>query len=295
MIMLYPVGFPLFLVCLMLPKRTRIRELQEEVHRQSLIAQRSIHMLDLSDVQRDSYYEETKLIVRYRQGKAAAAAFNRQRRLPAVIIGGLMFTIGVSLVLWNAVFDGPLLYSLLGFSVGALPGLTIAFLAVFPGDDQIIRRSMKFLLCICILLGLSFAGDCISVLLDYFYEGTCVNYNDSTEHTPCWCSPIYAFAYALLTALSFEVSRRILVSLYRRNADGRFELVWGLWARTLFAYAAANTLVLGTFLFFSNGREFLLTILGAIEILSTIASVVLGQVMTVNNTQQRSHIPNDTT
>ena len=69
MAIVYPVGFPLFLLCLLLPQRARIRALTEEIERQSAIAKRSMALADLQGVDRDSNFEETKLAVKFRRGR----------------------------------------------------------------------------------------------------------------------------------------------------------------------------------------------------------------------------------
>lgn len=115
-LLMYLIGFPLFLICLMLPQRARIRknsflvpcrfvccccshaipsnqilgELMEEVTRQSSIARRPITLLDLREVQRDSNYQETQLITKLKQGREAGKALCFQRRQPTVVIGFLL-------------------------------------------------------------------------------------------------------------------------------------------------------------------------------------------------------------
>ena len=53
----------------LLPLYTRSSgELMEEVNRQSSLANRVMVLSELHNVQRDAMYEETKLVVKYKQG-----------------------------------------------------------------------------------------------------------------------------------------------------------------------------------------------------------------------------------
>ena len=88
------------------------------MQRQSSIADRSVALLELSEIQRDSNYEETKLIVKYKQGKEAGSAFDRQRRAPAVRVGGLLFLTGFVFMASTFFTDAPSWFGELFAAVG---------------------------------------------------------------------------------------------------------------------------------------------------------------------------------
>ena len=123
MFLLFPLGFPLLLVVLMMSQRARIRELMEEVDRQSALARRSMNVMELHEVAPDSNYQERQLAVKYAQGQEAASAFNMRRRAPVLIVSGLLFVAGILLSLATYFLEAPMMCLLLGFSFGVMPGL----------------------------------------------------------------------------------------------------------------------------------------------------------------------------
>ena len=304
MLLAYPLGFPLLLLCLLLPQRQRIRELmvrfvvvvvitscwtpspshnhnlpqQEEVNRQSSIADRPIALLELSEIQRDSIYEETKLVVAYRQGKEALAAFNRQRRLPPFVLGGGLFLTGAMLILSTMLFGAPRIFSLLGFPVGVLPGLTTMALAVLHGDDWMIEKTMIFVTTFGVIFGCSFCAGIIAIVSAYVNqaERTCIDYR--RKIVPCWCSIINVLCYFVLVALCFEVVvRRLVIALYtKRDIGARLEVCWRIWGKWLIVKAATSVLFQAPFAFFPEGREFMSSSSGIIEILTMVETAALG-------------------
>ena len=247
---------------------------QEEVHRQSSIAQRSIALLEVSAVQRDNNYEETKLVVKYRQGKEASKLFGRQRRLPALFGGGLLFSAGFSLILSPILFEAPVVYASLGMLVGFLPGATALGLALHPEDELVIKRIFVG------MLSVGIAWFCFQVVrfgtvLVYFTRGTCVDYRDASA--PCWLAAIHIAMTAANTLLCFEIIvRRIFVSLYtKRNISGRFVLIWGIWGRFLLGITATATVFVLPYSFFAEGREFLSSPTGVVVILETLMTAAL--------------------
>ena len=284
MLFVYPIGFPLFLICLLLPQRTRIRELMSEADRQSSIVRRSVTVLELGGMQRDSNYEETNLIAKYKQGKAAGVAFDRQRRLPAFFVGSLLFTTGLvlnnSLPVSAMLFEDPSRYSQLAFVLCILPGLTIAGLAVLPGDEEIIRKMMKPMVFLCIVLGCSNLIRAARIFSASFVEEDrdCIDYRDAD--VPCWISVINVANFVLLATLLWEiVARRIFMSLWtKRDVGGRLELLWSLWAKFLIGYAALNTWFHLHYLFYAEGRSLLNSSTSIVLVLSSVAPAAFGKV-----------------
>ena len=274
MLVSYPVGFPLLLLCLLLPQRARIREIMEEVKRQSHIAQHSMNLVDLQSVQRDSEYEETKLMVRARQGLEASKAFDRQRRMPAIAVGGLLFAAGLSCILSSMFFGASLIYGSIGFLFGLLPGITITALAVLPGDAWIIEKGMMFHACQGTIFGFLFLNRSAPIASSLF-DGTCVDYTGAS--VPCWISAIHTVLYAFLAIHCYDIARRIAVNLCAKPYVGsQFELIWRLWARWLIGYTVSTTLFMVPYLFFPEGRVFLASFAAVLEILSIIGTGGLG-------------------
>ena len=278
MLLLYPFGFPLLLLCLLLPQRARIRELMSEVHRQSLIAARPVALHELSEVQRDSNYEETMLIVKCKHGKEALMAFNRERRLPALFGGTLLILAGVALVMSPVIFEAPVVYASLGVVVGFLPGVTLSGLAIQPGDDRVIKRLFVAMLLIGAGYGCSYVIK-IKALLTPIFDGgdrECVDFRSVSA--PCWLSAIHVAMYFANMLVCFEVVvRRTVVTLYTaRNVGSRFTLMWSLWARWLIAFAATASVFLAPYLTFAQGLAFLRSPEGAVYIVEAIMMAALG-------------------
>ena len=271
----YPVGVPLLLLCLLLPQRTRILELQDELQHQSSVAQRPVGLLDLSTAQRDARYEETRLVVKVRQGNEASRAFDRQRRMRALVFGTGMLPFGIAPYAVGA----PVLYRTLGFCFGVLPGLTFTLLAVTPGDISAIARLMKCMVGLCCLLMLLYLYSSIAIINTLFSEGSrvCIDYQGVS--VPCWVSISHALMYFTYAILMFEIGiRRNLTSLCAQRVHNRFDLIWGLWARWLFGYTFLRTvLLLLPYLFFAECRAFLGSGLGMMEVLSLFATSALSK------------------
>ena len=222
-------------------------------------------------------------MVKYKQGKVAAAAYNRQRRLPAFVVGSVLFSFGVVLTLLSILFGEEIpgfgSFGVLGFIFCLMPGLTIGLLSVLPGDDSLIQRWMVFLLCISGVFGCAWAYDAVWTSSALFGEdgGACMDYRAMV--VPCWVSAAQVVGFALLSVLCFEVvCRRILVSLYtKRNVEGRFELLWKCWSRWLIGYSIANMFFIVPYTGFADGRNgYVRSVSWALEIASTITTAALG-------------------
>ena len=288
MMMVYPVGFPLLLTCLLLPERARIRELMEELHRQSSIAQRKVSLAELSSIQRDSNYEETKLVVKYRQGKEALAAFDRKRRLPALVFGVLCFCSGSYFMLSTFFFGGPLWFGELFIALGLCPGPTVALLALLPSDGPFIKKLMR------VVIGIGSGFGCLQMapvpsLSQSIFDNDCIDYRGVS--VPCWCSALQVVGILLRVILIFEVIvRRPYVSLAskKRLFVDRLELLWGLWARFLVGFAVTNTLfVVSAYLFFADGRAFLSSTGGTVSILTMVEVTSFGYLASRNSMRSK--------
>ena len=278
MLCVFPVGFPLFLLCLLVPQRARIRELMEEVHRQSSIASRSVSLVELPSVQRDSHYEETKLVVKFKQGKEALAAFDRQRRLPAYFFGMLCFVSGLFFMTATFFFDAPSWFGELFVALGLCPGPTVALLALLPGDGSFIKKLMRLVIGLGSIFGCLQMAPVPSLLQSMFDNDiNCVDYRGKS--VPCWCSAFQVVGILLRVVLIFEVSvRRPYKSLVSKNNVGdRLELLWGSWARFLVGFAVTNTaFVVAPYVFFADGRAFLSSTGGTVSILTMIETAAFG-------------------
>ena len=237
-----------------------------------------MNIVELSNVQRDSNYEEAQLVVKVKQGNEAGRAFDLQRRVPVIVIGGLMFALGVPLILSTTLFGAPIIHREIGVVV-LEPGLTMAFFSLLPGDDWIIEKIMMLLVGADVIFALVFAYPTVPILTAYFQQqSTCVDYQG--EVVPCWCSAIQAAMFLLIGALSFEVGvRRVFMSLYtKQNIGGRLELLWGLWGRWLVGYAVFNLFFnVLPYLLFPGGRKFLGSGSGAVLVLCMIESLAFGK------------------
>ena len=244
------------------------------MNRQSALLTRSVSLLELPEVQRDSDYEETKLAVKYRQGKEASTAFNRHRRLPAL-------TVGTSLLLCGAApsfYSAPKLYHLLGFTIGILPGTTLVLLSILPTDHVRIIRWMKLMAGFCAVFALTFMNRGIVIASSLFdEENSCIDYRGVT--VPCWISAIHTMLYALLAVLCFEVVRRLVVRLCTKQhtVSSRFEFSWGLWGTWLWGYTFTTVFFVAPYFCFEEGRLFLGTATGIFEMLSLVATSSLGK------------------
>ena len=230
-------------------------------------------------VQRDKNYRETKLIVRYRQGKEAITAFNRQRRLPALAVGGFLFATGISFSLATYLFRAPYLCVSLGFSFGVMPGCTGAGLALLPGDDAIIEKVMRVLAGVGVVFGFLYAYRALPLVNSLRGVGydTCIDQQHS--NAPCWVSAIQAASFFGLSMLTMEVvSRRLFASLYyKRDISGRLDLLWRNWARWLIGWTIISTMFLLPFFFYTSGRSFLISGIGVVDILITVELAVLSK------------------
>ena len=251
---------------------------QEEADRQSFIANKSISATDLSAVERDSNYQESKLLVKLKQGMQAHKAFDRERRVPALVIGGLMFASGVPLVALPIFFGAPMIFRDVGFIV-LEPGLTIAFLSLLSGDDWIIDKVMKFLVGFDHLFMPVFLIPLVATFRAsrFVQDGICLDYRGMS--VPCWCSTIQCAMLLLMSLWHYEISvRRICVNLYtRRNVGGRLELLWGLWVRYLVGYAVLNVAFISPYLFFSEGRMFVSSFSGVVLVLSILETALFAK------------------
>ena len=164
------------------------------MQRQSSIADRSVALLELSEIQRDSNYEETKLIVKYKQGKEAGSAFDRQRRAPAVRVGGLLFLTGFVFMASTFFTDAPSWFGELFAAVGLGPGLTVAFLALLPGDHASIKRVARGVIGFSAIYGLLQLAP-VPRLLKSMIDNDCVDYRG--KNVPCWCSPLQVIGILL--------------------------------------------------------------------------------------------------
>ena len=276
MVLAYPIGFPLLLLCLLLPQRSRIRELQDEMDRQSSIAQRSMHLADLQGVQRDSFYEETKLIVKYKQGKVAERAFNRQRRLPALIVGGLMFVTGVLLQASPLIFSLQTIYRDIGFLILSLPGSAILLFALLPGDDWIIKKVTAFAVGIGILWSAGAVILVARIVRAYLNDegGTCLDFR--YERVPCWNSVVHIVLLVYIAIVTLEVLiRRPLMSLVKGNAD--LDALWRLWSAVGAAFSFNRFIMIVAYTFFAEGRAFLRSTWGMVVIICVPETVALLQ------------------
>ena len=233
-------------------------------------------MLDLSGVQRDSNYEETKLVVRYKQGKEAVTAFARQRRVPPFVSGCGLFLIGLLLSVSPALLGAPKLYGQLGLSIGLLPGVLIMGLALHPGDDWIIEKVMLFTIIACLLLLFACAVGMFSISNAYLSDD-CIDYRGVS--VPCWHSVVNVAMYVILEVLLIDGVWRLSARLYtKRNASGRLELLRTVVARNLIGKSATSVIFQGSFLFFSEGRTFLGSAVGILETVTLIETAVLGKI-----------------
>ena len=233
-------------------------------------------MLDLSGIQWDSKYEETKLVVRYKQGQEAIKAFVRQRRVPPLVNGCGLFLIGLFLSVSPALLGAPKLHGQLGFSIGFLPGVLIMGLALHPGDDWIIEKVMVVTTIAFLLLLFACAVGLFSISNAYL-SNDCIDYRGIS--VPCWCSVVNVMMYVLLEILLADAVRRLSVRLYtKRNTSGRLELLRTIVARTLIGKSATSLIFQGSFLFFSEGRTFLGSASGILETVTLIETAVLGKI-----------------
>ena len=251
----------------------------EELARQSAIADRPVALLELSKVQRDANYEETKLMVIYKHGREALTAFDRQRRMPALYGGSSLFLTGIVLSLATYIFEAPVFCLLLGFGCGVLPGLTIAGLALLPGDDAIIEKVMRVLTGVGVLFGCLYiyrALPLVNSLLGVGYD-TCIDYQGTDA--PCWVSAIHVALYCALAMLTVEiVGRRLVINLYyKRDIGGRLDFIWRNWALWLIGFAIISTTFLLPYLFYTTGHSYLLSAIGIVDILTTVELAALGK------------------
>ena len=251
----------------------------QEVNRQSSLANRSVNLLDLGGLQRDSMYQETKLVVKFRHGIVALTAFQRQRRVRTAALGALLIVIGIPFLASALFFDAPDWCSELFVGVGLYPGATIMLLAMRPDDHSMIKTVMKIIIGACTIIGLMQLGGIIPVVTQSsFGDGDCIDYRAAA--VPCWCSALQVIGVVARALIIIEVGvRRIFVRLWStQKLDGRHDLIWGGWGRYLAGFAATNTtFVLLIYLFFANGRAFLGSAAGIVSVLFTLETAALAK------------------
>jgi hypothetical protein len=173
----------------------------------------------------DFYHQETQLVDKCNQGKKAAKAFDFQRRLPALIGGGLCIlvgacarsyvfrccsfkhflsalSVGFALMLTSMAFGAPAFYDTLGLGIGIVPGLTVAALAVLSDDHLTIERLMRAMCGAGILFGLLNLSRALPIIKPFFDNSrACIDslYIDA----PCWVSAaqvgLYVFNVLLIS------------------------------------------------------------------------------------------------
>ena len=251
----------------------------QEVNRQSSLANRPVNLLDLGGLQRDSMYQETKLVVKFRHGIVALTAFQRQRRVRAAALGALLIVIGIPFLASALFFDAPDWCSELFVGVGLYPGATIMLLAMRRDDHLMIKTVMKVIIGACTILGLMQLSGIIPVVTQSsFGDGDCIDYRATA--VPCWCLALQVIGVVARALIIIEVGvRRVFVRLWStQNLDGRHALIWGGWGRYLAGFAATNaTFVLLVYLFFANGRAFLGSAAGIVSVLFTLETAALAK------------------
>ena len=248
----------------------------------------------------DFYHQETQLVDKCNQGKKAAKAFDFQRRLPALIGGGLCIlvgacarsyvfrccsfkhflsalSVGFALMLTSMAFGAPAFYDTLGLGIGIVPGLTVAALAVLSDDHLTIERLMRAMCGAGILFGLLNLSRALPIIKPFFDNSrACIDslYIDA----PCWVSAAQVGLYVFNVLLIFKVVvNRFYVGLYTTRA-GRHDLCWQAWA----SYLGGSFTIRGLFLllpwwFYPEGRVFLLSLHGGLGVLVTVEMACLSK------------------
>ena len=219
--------------------------------------------------------EKLPLALKFARGKKAAARYDRMRRIPPLVVGGLLFVVGslmfvpLNLELINA----ERWYATIGVII-LEPGGTILLLALLPDDEWIIDKLYMALLFVDSSVALTLSFPALSVLRGSDFAGVCVDYEGAD--VPCWCAAMQVANFLLLGAQSFYLG--VFLNFrewwYRIDPKGRMELLWRQWGLWLVGWALINTMLFVVpYVFFGSGRAYLISPAGLLYIYSCIAAL----------------------
>ena len=185
-------------------------------------------------------------------------------------------SVGFALIMSSMAFGAPTFYGTLG-NVGYVPGLTVAALAVLSDDHLTIERIMRAMCGAGILFGLLSLSRALPIIKPFFDNSrSCTDY--LYIDAPCWVSAAQVGFYVFNALLIFKVVvHRFYVGLYTTRA-GRHDLCWQAWASYLGgSFAIRGLFSLLPWWFYPEGRVFLLSLHGGLEVLVTVEMACLSK------------------